>query len=246
MPPDDGRMARAFQELDAKLRAWTEAVDAVHARYSAREIEVAAWRTTSTDKALVDAAKPAESALNATADDAACAETKKASCDAARPAEVRTSNAPPVSASEKHVDQNIGESVADAAKIEATSAHRDSISGKLTVETATADKTTEAKVETRQEAEALLAALAPDRAEAIRARHAYFKGRKTIRELIQEFEDEADDEESLLMSLDPELAKAVRVKYRLYNGRKTLREVIAEVEAAPPTQQPEKKSWWRK
>ncbi|HWL92121.1 MAG TPA: hypothetical protein VNT79_01180 [Phycisphaerae bacterium] len=101
-------------------------------------------------------------------------------------------------------------------------------------------------LETAVEIDALLADVEGDKADAIRARHALLGGRKTVAELIQEYDDEADDESSLLMGLEPEVAQAVRVKFRLYNGRKTLREVIAEVEAAPTHAQADKKSWWRR
>ncbi len=231
LPPDDGGMARAFQELDAKLHAWTEAVGALHKCFSTREIELTARHAASSDKALVDAAKPEHESPRTAIDETktvAPGHAKRSSED--KRSAVEQTNA--TAASEKPAAQDFAEPVVETARAE---------------QSPRAEKSSEPRVETRQEAEALLADLAPDRAEAIRARHAYFKGRKTIRELIQEFEDEADDEESLLMSLDPEIAKAVRVKYRLYNGRKTLREVIAEVEATPQQpQQTEKKSWWRK
>lgn len=232
-PLRDGVVARALSELDEKLKAWSIAACALNESLVAREKAIAAASTRGLEVAAgVPQKKSSEASVVSR-----LTEPTPPSSDG------------PVQADEA-LDANAKLScVSDLGTVAASEANATRIESALTTAT---DASVESAVDVVEGAQpvdeaTLLAALTPEQAEAINARYAFFKGSKTIRELIQEFEDEADDEESLLMSLDPDVAKAVRVKYRLYNGRKTLREVIAEVEAAGTKPvEPEKKSWWRR
>ncbi|MBK8267929.1 MAG: hypothetical protein IPK83_06330 [Planctomycetes bacterium] len=214
MPPNDGAVSRALNDLEEKLNAWNAAAATLSEQLA--------------QKAESNETPPAAPEIRKAAEKPAAIEPEK------QIAETSHHEPEPVSL--------VAPVVIEAAKPLVSQEAE-----KTPVVASVVDKvkvTAEPPVEND---ETLLAGLNPERAEAIRARHAFFKGQKTIGELIQEFEDEADDEESLLMSLDPEFAKAVRVKFRLYNGRKTLREVVAEVEASQPRQsQADKKSWWRR
>jgi hypothetical protein len=226
IPSKDNALGRAFEELDQKLNAWSAAAMALKERMEAEAATKAETPAPPEAKLSVERPPPVEAPKTVVA----------ARLKEPEPIPVPVSVPVPVTEVQKAADESIAEKPAIEEPAEKTTG------GKKAKKVASFTN-----AETPVDDETLLAALTPDRAESIRARHAFFKGSKTIRELIQEFEDEADDEESLLMSLDPEFAKAVRVKYRLYNGRKTLREVIAEVETSQPKQsQADKKSWWRR
>ncbi|MBX3396274.1 MAG: hypothetical protein KF841_13000 [Phycisphaerae bacterium] len=232
-PLRDGVVARALGELDEKLKAWSILACALNENLVAREKAFAAASPGESEIAVgVPKDKGSRSAVLSRL-------TEPAPLTSEGP--VQTNEVRGVAAkSDLAVAPGIAAESEVAAALPASAPTSATGAG---VE-AVGDGQSGAGL---QDDAALLAALTPEQAEAINARYAFFKGSKTIRELIQEFEDEADDEESLLMSLDPDVAKAVRVKYRLYNGRKTLREVIAEVEAAgtKPVES-EKKSWWRR
>lgn len=233
LPASNGPIARAMQELEGKLSAWASAVANVNDTFAAKEAQLAVL--------LEEATRPVDV-------------TREAVHRAPPPAPetpARVESAPTQANQERPAEKSTTVAIGVSAPVESSSKSPapDAMESAAVVEPVTAKAPeTALEPETPEVIEALLAELNPETAEAVRARYEFFKGRKSIRELIQEFEDEADDEESLLMSLDDEIAKAVRVKFRLYNGRKTLREVIAEVEAqqakAPPAA--EKKSWWGK
>lgn len=230
LPPNDGAMARAFQDLDEKLKAWNAAVAAFHG-----QVAINIGQSAAVARSVTAAPEPIEK-LKAV-ENAQVVE-KPPAAESRKPESTKATSSKSAAEAVEKVRSRVVETVVEprpevipepppVAPLESTQAAPEA--------------------EGPQDDETLLAALNPEQAEAIRSRFAFFKGSKTIRELIQEYEDEADDEESLLMSLDPEFAKAVRVKYRLYNGRKTLREVIAEVENSQPKQNDaDKKSWWRR
>ncbi len=232
-PSSGGAIARAMQELESKLSAWMNAAERVSGDLASNEVtlsKASSCAETEARRATTDTGPDAELPASKTPIDAGTPENPLATGAVQKSTTVEIGPAGPVCS-----ENNNGSNDSAAARI-----------SEPAQSTAHADAAQEP--ETPEMIEAMLSELNPETAEAVRSRFDFFKGRKTIRELIQEFEDEADDEESLLMSLDPETAKAVRVKYRLYNGRKTVREVIAEVEAQmkSTTQQPEKKNWWGK
>lgn len=178
LPAEDGALARAWANLDAKLSAWRSMIASVQGRFSAPVH--ADIRSTEKD---APAPKVAESARSV-----AIAETSP-------PAEAAPRS---IAVAGHAIDEN-----------------------------------------------EILAGLDPDMAAAIRAERRAGNCKKTLGEMIAEYEARQAEDEWLLRTLEPEMASAIRVQRRLCAYRKSVRELIAEYkpEAKP---EPRPKSWWDK
>lgn len=179
LPAEDGALARAWANLDAKLSAWRSMIASVQGRCSAPPLR---------ETRAAEAEAPAPQVSEAAKSVAVAAESPT-------PAEV----APRTIVAAGHaIDEN-----------------------------------------------EILAGLDPDMASAIRSERRAGNCKKTLGEMIAEYEARQAEDEWLLRTLEPEMASAIRVQRRLCAYRKSVRELIAEYkpEVKPD---PKPKSWWDK
>lgn len=226
LPPDDGAVARALADLEAKLSAWTSAVADVQNKLCRKAAQLAE-------------ANPSPNETIETAQAAAPAAPEQTRSDAAQQCETTAAPIEEASVAPKGTPEPAEEATTpDAEKVKIL---REAMGADLGADVSAGVAGDEAasggcRAPTEEE-EALLAVLDPESAELIRAEFHAGGGRESIEELIAAHND------ALLAPLEPEVQKAIRVKYRMLLGRKSIKELI-EQHQSTPKQQP--KSWWER
>jgi len=199
LPPEDGALARALANLDAKLSTWRSVVVGVQGRLTARPIRTPVPES-SADRASEFSPTGQGSAKSDDGRTARMPDTHTIS--AAVIMAGTTDSSPTLTPSEPATASQPALYVAERCQGSAPTEVIDE--------------------------EELLAALDPEMAEAIRAQRRHGCNRKTMGELIAENEKSFREEEALLRTLEPAMATAIRIQKRFFGGRKSVRELIAE------------------
>ncbi len=180
LPPDDGAICCAIEDLRTKIAAWSDAVAEVDRRLATRAADHSEEPNQASDDgntvAPQHAAPQTTRAPNAT-DTETAAPTAESAAETDAPIEQSvTEHQPDVAARMESVDPT----TADPALEEQREAATD----------APIEDANETRVQEPLTDDALLAALAPEAAEAIRVEHRLFNGRRSIRELIEAHRDD--------------------------------------------------------
>ncbi|HPF38582.1 MAG TPA: hypothetical protein P5081_04110 [Phycisphaerae bacterium] len=224
-PSDDGAIQRALSDLETKLGAWTDAMLTAQCEIEERF----GAGSDSEPREATDAAAPQESS------DSPLEAADIAPTDIANPECVESPEAP-------SENDALLERLSDAMR------NADHLARELGPEEATENpegtEPSQASETTDEDIEEILATIDSEVAEQLRVRHAATGGRRSMREVCDEYFREVSDSEALLATLEPDVAKAIRVQFRLFNGRKSIRQLVDEYE--PPKESSKKrKSWWR-
>jgi len=180
LPPEDGAVARALTDLKAKLSTWTAAVASVQNALTAQ-----AAKLTEMDAArqrAPDSAAPQEDAAKAAHDEAECRQCVEESNDR----DAAVSVAEPTTSSPDLKDDGY-QTQAYAEELSPTEAGNDDPAGSLQPKSFGESHAT--AQDSVDEDQTLLESLDEKMAEAIRVQFRLFDGKKSIRELIDAYEE---------------------------------------------------------
>jgi len=219
LPPDDGVIGRAIEELRTKIAVWSRAMIEVESRLGDQAAEPHEEPIQPASDVSVSAEQQA--GLEATADIQAIPPT----------AEVGLTNA--------------SDEGQDAEQPSPTAMEPGDETDAARSEAPIEERTPEPESESEADIEARLESLDPTVANTVRRKRREVASDEPISSLIEACDLELHDDDDLIASLAPEVAEAIRVEHRLFNGRRSIRELI-EAHRDDPVESGEKRHWWQR